>query len=123
MEKTITINDVEIKQKVCAKNAFVYRDEFGEDIAKAYAMFQGSGINGQVIIERLNMERMMRLVWTMKKTAEPETPAFEKWAEEIEYFPILAAYTQIVGLVTLNLAAITTIKNADAAAENGQPKG
>jgi hypothetical protein len=122
MEKTININGREIKQKVCARNAFVYRDEFSEDIAKAYGMFQGSGVNGQVVIERLNMERMMRLVWTMEKTAVPETPAFEKWVSEIDYFPLLEAYTQIVELITLNLTTITTIKNADAAAENGQPK-
>lgn len=123
MEKTIILAGREFKQKACAKNAIIYRAAFGEDIAKAFAPFQGSGSNGQVIIERLDVIRMMRLVWTMQKTAEPETPAFEVWAESIEYFPLFEAYNEIVDLITINVTGITTIKNASAAEESSQPKG
>lgn len=123
MEKIISLAGREFKQKASAKNVIIYRATFGEDIAKAFALFQGSGSNGQVIIERLDVVRMMRLVWTMQKTADAETPSFEEWVDDIEYFPLFEAYNQIVELITINVTGITTIKNANTAVESSQPKG
>lgn len=117
MEKTITIGEKKYKQKACAKNLIIYRDQFNEDMMKAVGMMQGSGVNGVILIDRLDGLRLMRLVWTMQKTAEPETPDFDTWVEGIDEFPVVDVYTDIIDLLTKNVTGISEVKNANAAAE------
>lgn len=117
MEKVIMIGGNEIKQKSNAANAILYRAEFGEDIAKAWAIYQAKGKDGAIQIENLDTIRMMRLVWVMLRAADPNAPAFDKWLESIETFPILDVFNETIDLVAENLVSTTTIKNADAAAK------
>lgn len=117
MEKTITIAGRQYKQKACAKNLIIYRAQFNEDMMKAVGMLQGSGEDGVVIIERLDGMRLMQLVWTMLKTAEPETEPFEEWADKLDQFPVIDAYNETIELLTANITAVSDVKNADAAAE------
>lgn len=123
MEKVIKIDGKDIKLKSNAMNALIYRSEFGEDIFKSTGSFLScSKEDGTIDINKLDSLAIIKLTWTMAKSADKNILPFETWLDSLNEFPIIDVFNEIYEMIFSNLTATTTIKNAEAA-EKPRHKG
>jgi hypothetical protein len=111
MEKTIVIGDKKLLMKASAKNLLVYHSQFGEDFFSAAGSLVHVGMDGTVDFRKISSLDVARLAWCMAKTADGALLPFEEWFAELDTFPVLDVYTEIIELIVVNM----TTKNARAA--------
>jgi hypothetical protein len=132
LEKTIKIGEVEVHLKANARNLLIYRSAFGEDFMKAAGgllkVFKPRlDENGEVVtidegqplsdVDFTNLDGtgMMRIIWSMARTASNEIPPFDKWVDLFDAFPIMDILNDTYELIMVNMATISPIKNRSAA--------
>lgn len=110
MEKTITIDNKEVRLKASASFALRYKAQFNKDILKTLLplvdkllpLFQQ--LNGQELdIKTLNegqlrmvldacsmveMEDIYNVIWTLAKTADKDIPEPILWLDDFDKFPL-----------------------------------
>lgn len=139
MEKTIRIGEIEVNLKANARNLLIYRAAFGEDFMKAAGgllkVFKPRlDENGEVVTNEdgqplsdidftnLNGIGMMRMIWSMARTASNETPPFDKWVDQFDAFPVMDILNDTYELIMANMATISPIKNRRAAPGKSAPR-
>lgn len=108
MEKTIKIDGKDVLLRASAMNMVIYRSQFNKDIMEVAGQIVKAGSTQD--FTNLDSLGVARLIWTMVKTADKNTPDFEEWFENIEMFPVLDILADCMELIMANLTSTTTIK-------------
>lgn len=120
MEKTIKIDDKEIKFKCSASFVYRYKAQFGKDILKTIMPLIKSMIpligqegvkidNVLDVLENTNdfeLTDVYNIIWVLAKTADTEIPEPIIWFDEFETFPLAEVITEIFEILIPSL--ITT---------------
>lgn len=116
MERVYKIAGKEIKLKAVANNAIIYRSAFGADMFQAQSVFMTLvDSRGNVDWGKVDGLDMMRLVWTMAKSADKNFMPFDDWIDTLDEFPIFDIVNDLIDMLQVNMISITPIKNRKAA--------
>ena len=101
MEKTIFIGDREINFKATGGTLCIYKQQFGteyfEDVLKINVMKKNEQCSPEKIYLK-QYETGYRLIWSMAKNADKNTPDPIKWAKQFETFPMSEILPQVTAL-------------------------
>lgn len=111
MEKTIILNGEELKLKANAMNPIIYADAFTDEFFEAQTnIIQAFDKRGGYDPKKIKTVEVMRLVWTMAKTADRSFPNFDEWVESLDAFPLVMLMGDIAPLIIHNITGNTDIK-------------
>lgn len=128
MEKSIKIGDKAVKLKATASFVLRYKSEFGEDIlvkltpmisAIAKAASETDDM-AEIIVKMLeaspNLEavELLRIVYILAKTADPDIEDFFTWLDGFDHFPLDEIIPEAFGLVIDNLLSTGVTKKKTA---------
>lgn len=119
MKKKVNIGGNKIDMKASAKNLLIYRDYFGEDMLRPQWDFIDNAKAGA--IEKMNGLDIIKIAWTLAKTADDSIPNLDEWLDGFNDFPIVEAVNELTELILSNLTSITPIKN-EKATEKGEKR-
>lgn len=102
MEKTIRVDDKDVKFKATAATIRKYREAFGRDLLMDFQKLQDESSSGETLtVDALNI--FENLAYTMAKQADPEIPdTADEWLDEFDMFSIYVVLPQIVELWQLS---------------------
>lgn len=120
MEKTIKIDDKEIKFKCSASFVYRYKAQFGKDILKTIMpliksmipLIGQEGVKIDNVLDVLEnttdfeLTDVYNIIWVLAKTADTEIPEPIIWFDEFETFPLAEVITEIFEILIPSL--ITT---------------
>lgn len=115
----IVLNNQNFEAKANAMTMLIYEDEFKgssflNDFEKLETplMNQSSNIKANIAIQ---------MIWACLKTADNNTPDFNKWKKQLENISINEIYVaNITVLLTIQKSIANPSKNMQATAENSQ---
>lgn len=104
MEKTIIIDDKEVRLKSTGGTAIRFKAQFGKDY---FAQLLKLAPLGKIDMENLDPSKLdsvdfevfYNLVWTMAKTADPNTPEPMTWLDSFDEFPIIEILEDIQDMI------------------------
>lgn len=110
MEKTIIIDDKEVRLKSTAGTILRYKAQFGKDyfaeMLKLSKLMSGNSDGdfdlAKISYEDLNyldFEPLYNFIWVLAKTATPSIPDPLAWLDEFESMPIQEVFPQIIDLL------------------------
>lgn len=113
MEKTIRIDDKDVKFKATAATIRRYRERFGQDLLMDFAKLQEEASSGETLTAAA-LNTFENLAYTMAKQADDSIPdSADEWLDGFEMFSIYVVLPQIVELWQLsNLPTSTSKKKA-----------
>ena len=97
MEKTIVINEQEIKLKSNGATPLLYKKHFGKDFFGELMKMQGG--KGKVS-ENLDLEVFYNFVWLFAKQADNTIPPQLEWFDTFDSFPIMDVIAEIQDMIT-----------------------
>ena len=102
MERTISIDDKNVKFKATASTIRKYRERFGRDLLMDFQRLQDEASSGETLtVDALNT--FENLAYTMAKQADPDIPDEpDEWLDEFNMFSIYVVLPQIVELWQLS---------------------
>lgn len=113
MEKTIRIDDKDVKFKATASTIRRYRERFGRDLLMDFQKLQAEAGSGETLtVDTLTI--FENLAYTMAKQADDSLPdSADEWLDGFGMFSIYVVLPQIVELWQLsNLPTSTSKKKA-----------
>ena len=111
MEKIIKIGDNEIKLKATAMNLLIYQEEFGEDMFNAKGLILDAFTNNEITFKDIPSLLMLKILWTMARTADPKFPSFKVWMESLDEVPMIDIYRENIDMFMSNMMTRSDIKN------------
>lgn len=111
MEKTIKLGDKEILLKATAMNLLIYEEQFGEDMFKAKAELLGAVGKEGIMLDRIPSVTILKMIWTMARTGDPEIPSFREWIASLDELPMVELYNDCLSLFLANMTTKSDIKN------------
>ena len=104
MEKTILIDNKEIRFKTNGATPLRYKAQFGKDYFQEImklAPLENLGKKKNITnnLEVLDFEVFYNISWIMAKTADPTIPEPIAWLEEFESFPIAEIIPELQDLL------------------------
>ncbi|KMP32231.1 prophage pi2 protein 40 [Bacillus cereus] len=104
MEKTIIIDEKEVRLKSTGGTAIRFKAQFGKDY---FAQLLKLAPLGKIDMENLDPSKLdnvdfevfYNLVWTMAKTADPKTPEPMTWLDSFDEFPIIEILEDIQDMI------------------------
>lgn len=113
MEKTIRIDEKDVKFKATASTIRKYREAFGRDLLMDFQKLQNEAGSGETLtVDTLTI--FENLAYTMAKQADesiPDTP--DEWLDEFNMFSIYVVLPQIVELWQLSKLPLSTSKKKE----------
>lgn len=110
MEKTVVLNGEEITLKANAMNPVIYAGEFGDEFFDVQNNFiQAFDRKGGYDPKKIKTLEIMRLFWTMAKTANRDFPPFDEWVESLDAFPLIMLMGDIAPLIIHNVTGNSDI--------------
>jgi hypothetical protein len=111
MEKTITIDDKEIRFKTNGATPLRYKAQFGRDyfkeILKMAPLQNLSKKKKENIdakdLEALDFEVFYNMAWIMAKTANPSIPEPIEWLEQFDEFPMAEIIPELQDMLLTSL--------------------
>ncbi|PDY76955.1 hypothetical protein [Bacillus cereus] len=108
MEKTIFVDNKEIRLKSTGGTPIRFKAQFGKDY---FAQLLKLAPLGKIDMENLDpnnldgvdFEVFYNLVWTMAKTADPTIPEPLTWLDSFEEFPIIEILEDIQDMITATI--------------------
>jgi hypothetical protein len=109
MEKTILIDEKQIRFKSNGATPMRYKAQFGKDYFKEILKMSSleklskkKNIEPKDL-EALDFEVFYNIAWIMAKTADPSIPEPITWLEGFEQFPIVDILPELQGLISNTL--------------------
>jgi hypothetical protein len=108
VERTLTIDGRQVRFKSTAGVAFRYQNQFQKDylvelykaIPEVTALYNKDTVNLSLEdLSKLNSERLLEIVWSLAKTADPNIPDPLTWLDEFEEFPVIKIFTELLDLM------------------------
>lgn len=115
MEKTITIDDKQVKFKATAMTPRMYRQQFQSDlfvdIQKLNDAWQNARANGEPLPGNA-LTMFENIAYTMAKQADPEAvpDTADEWLEQFDMFSIWQILPEIIQLWGINNLSINESK-------------
>jgi hypothetical protein len=114
MEKTITIDNKQVRFKTNGATPLRFKAQFGKDYFQEImklAPLEGLGKKKNITkdLEVLDFEVFYNISWIMAKTADPSIPEPIAWLETFETFPIAEVIPELQDLLFSSFQ--TTKKN------------
>lgn len=115
MEKTITIDDKQVKFKATAMTPRMYRQQFQSDlfvdIQKLNDAWQNARANGEPLPGNA-LTMFENIAYTMAKQADPEavSETADEWLEQFDMFSIWQILPEIIQLWGINNLSINESK-------------
>ena len=88
MEKTINIDDRDVRVRMSADTLRVYRKEYGRDLMKDMMGLK----------EEYDMEMIENLFYICAAAADPEIPPIDEWLSQFSVFALYRAATELIQL-------------------------
>lgn len=109
MERTIHIDDKDVKFKATGATVRIYREHFGRDFFADYQQLQAdTAKGGDLQVDTLLIFENM--AHTMAKQADPDVPDDpDEWLDQFEMFSIYVALPQLIEL--WNLSSLPTAQS------------
>lgn len=112
MEKTIEIDNKEIRFKSTAATPLRYKAQFGKDFfSEILKLSSLDGLNSKKIdlkkIDSLDFEIFYNIIWVLAKTADKTIPEPITWLDSFEEFPLFEIIPELQDLI---LASMQTKK-------------
>lgn len=108
MEKTVVIDNKEVKFKTNGaaplKYKFQFKRDFFSDIVKMQSAMDGD-------LSALDLETFYNILWIFAKTADPSIPEPIKWLETFDSFPLAEIIPETIDLITSCLTSSNPQKN------------
>lgn len=108
MEKTITIDNKEVRFKSTAATPLRFKAQFGKDyfsqIIKLNKLseFKEEKSNYEVL-ENADFEVFYNIIWTLAKTADKTIPEPITWLDGFEEFPLFEIIPQVQDLIAASI--------------------
>lgn len=103
MEKTITIDNKEVRFKSTASTPLRYKAQFGKDffadILKMSSVFDKKKRINEDKIDKLDFEVFYNIIWVLAKTADKTIPEPISWLDEFDEFPLFEIIPEIQDLI------------------------
>lgn len=96
MEKTIVINDQEIKLKSNGATPLLYKKHFGKDFFIEFMKMQGGKGKGA---ENFDLEVFFNFMWLFAKQADNSIPSQIEWFEQFDSLPIMDVIEEIQEMI------------------------
>ena len=115
MEKTITIDDKQVKFKATAMTPRMYRQQFQSDlfvdIQKLNDAWQNARANGEPLPGNA-LTMFENIAYTMAKQADPDAvpDSADEWLEEFDMFSVWQIFPEIIQLWGINKLNINESK-------------
>lgn len=107
MEKTLIIDNKEVRFKSTAATPLRYKAQFGRDFFSEIIKLNKLGklkLNGKDSdLEKLGsieFDVFYNIIWTLAKTANPSIPEPITWLDGFEEFPIMEILPEVQELIT-----------------------
>lgn len=105
MEKTIIIDDKEVRLKSTGGTPVRFKAQFGKDY---FAQLLKLAPLGKIDMENLDPNSLdqvdfdvfYNLIWTMARTADPKIPEPMVWLDSFDSFPIIEILEDIQDMIT-----------------------
>lgn len=112
MEKTIVIDNKQVRFKSTAATPLRYKAQFGKDFFVDILKLGGiEGLNSDNIdtnkIDKLDFEVFYNIIWVLAKTADKTIPEPIAWLDEFDEFPLFEIIPELQDLI---LGSIKTKK-------------
>ena len=104
MEKTLYIDNKEIKFRSTAATPLRYKAQFGEDFFKSLLRLgslrdlDSNNLETEKL-EDLDLEVFYNIIWVLAKTADKTIPEPLTWFDEFEEFPLGYVMTELKDLI------------------------
>ena len=113
MEKTIHIDDKDVKFKATASTIRKYRERFGRDLLMDFQTLQNDIATSETLSAN-TLTIFENLAYTMAKQADPDIPdTADEWLDGFDMFSIYVVLPQIVELWQLSNLPISTSKKKE----------
>ena len=103
MEKTITIDNKEVRFKSTASTPLRYKAQFGKDffadILKMSSVLDKKKRINEDKIDKLDFEVFYNIIWVLAKTADKTIPEPISWLDEFDEFPLFEIIPEIQDLI------------------------
>jgi hypothetical protein len=112
MEKTIVIDDQEVKFKSTGSVPLRYKAQFQRDYFADIAKLQDVLVSNtkekdvkeeDIDFSRLDVDVFYRIVWTLAKNADKEIPDLLNWLDEFNSFPIIEVAFELMDIITASI--------------------
>lgn len=98
MEKTIIVNEQEVKLKSNGATPLLYKKHFGKDFFSELMKMQGNGKKNN--LENLDLEIFYNFTWLFAKQADNSIPPQLEWFDSFDSFPIMDVIGEIQDMIT-----------------------
>ena len=104
MEKTLTIDEKEVKFKSTAATPLRYKAQFGKDyFSEIMKMEELIKIKKDKIgyeeIKKIDFETLYNIIWVLAKTADKSIKEPMEWLDGFDEFPLMDIFPQIQDLI------------------------
>jgi len=113
LEKTLTIDEKQVKFKSTGGTARRYRNQFGSDLfADLMKMaplmeLQQKGLSTDDLdretLQVIDFSVFENIAWSLAKTADPEIPDPDTWFDSFDTFPIMDIFPELQELIEKSL--------------------
>ena len=104
MEKTIEIDNKQVRFKSTAATPLRYKAQFGKDFfVDIMKLSSIEGLNTEKIdinkIDKLDFEVFYNIIWVLAKTADKTIPEPMTWLDEFDEFPLFEIIPELQDLI------------------------
>lgn len=103
MEKTIIIDNKEVKFKSNAATPLRYKAQFNKDFFSEILKLENTGKNKKNDSLEIDTEALYNITWILAKTADSSIPEPIEWLEGFEVFPLAEIIPQLQELIISTL--------------------
>lgn len=108
MEKTLTIDDRQVRFKSTAATPLRYKAQFGKDffadLIKMYPIIKNENVNAEELdyetLRQIDFEVFYNIIWSLAKTADKSIPEPMEWLDGFDEFPIMEMLPELQDLIT-----------------------
>ncbi|TYR75585.1 hypothetical protein FZC79_10485 [Rossellomorea vietnamensis] len=109
MEKTLTIDDKQVKFKSRGSTPLRYKAQFHRDFLVDIMSMEGLAKLGKnpslEKMKSLDTEVFYNICWVLAKTADKEIPEPMEWLDEFDSFPLMEIIPELQDLITSSLTS------------------
>lgn len=109
MEKTLTIDNKQVKFKTNGGLIRRYRHQFGRDffqdlgkMAVIEGLEDGEELSPE-LLQAIDFEVFENITWMLAKIADPDIPDVLEWMEAFDEFPIVDILPEIMDMIAVSL--------------------
>jgi len=107
LEKTLTIDDKQVKFESKGSTPLRYKKQFGSDyftdLMKMESLTRIKGEPTYEDLQTLDMEVFYNICWVMAKTADNNIPEPLEWLDTFDEFPLFEILPELQDLLTQSL--------------------